>query len=248
MTHLLVRVFGWSATVLHGDPSVFDRWRWLKRHLRAGPYRTLDAGCGSGALTLYAARKCHEAVGLSYDDANTRKAIARSRILKITNARFLVVDLRELDKWRERLGLFDQVLCLEAIEHILNDRKLVHDLAALLAREGRLLLTTPYKHGRDLYGDHVSPVEDGGHVRKGYTHEEIEAMFAEQGLAVMAAEFVSGIVSQKVMGLQRLLSTIHPVGAWMLTLPLRLLWPLDRPLTSIFRHPYLSIAVVARKI
>ncbi|MGH7934815.1 MAG: hypothetical protein ACREQN_16860, partial [Candidatus Binataceae bacterium] len=63
----LVRLLGWRATVLHGDPMTLDRWRWLKRHLRAGRLRTLDAGCGSGAFTMYAAKIGNEAVGITFD-------------------------------------------------------------------------------------------------------------------------------------------------------------------------------------
>src|SRR5215472_12525885 len=44
------------------------------------------------------------------------------------------------------LGRFDQIMCLECIEHIPNDRKLVSDLASLLAPTGVLIISTPYKY------------------------------------------------------------------------------------------------------
>jgi hypothetical protein len=51
MKDTLVKLIGWKALMLQGDPTVVDRWRWLKQHVRPGPLRTLDAGCGTGAFT-----------------------------------------------------------------------------------------------------------------------------------------------------------------------------------------------------
>src|SRR4051794_18810561 len=53
-TDALIRLLGWRAAVLQGDPFVVERWAWLRRHLRRGPRRTLDAGCGQGAFTFFA--------------------------------------------------------------------------------------------------------------------------------------------------------------------------------------------------
>src|SRR4051812_41985382 len=67
MSDLLVRVLGWHATVLHGDPQTYARWTWFRKHLLSGPIRVLDAGCGSGAFTMAAARRGNDALGLSFD-------------------------------------------------------------------------------------------------------------------------------------------------------------------------------------
>ncbi len=111
MTNTLVKITGWPATILHGDPSVFDRWRWIRRQLLHGSVRTLDAGCGSGAFTMYAARCGNEAVGISFDDRNNLIATERSRLLGLTNIRFITADLRKLDEISENLGKFDQIIC-----------------------------------------------------------------------------------------------------------------------------------------
>jgi 2-polyprenyl-6-hydroxyphenyl methylase/3-demethylubiquinone-9 3-methyltransferase len=143
MTDPLISILGWRAMFLQGDPLVYDRLRWLRRHLRPGPLRTLDAGCGNCAFTLYAARIGNEAVGVSFDAANNRKAIARAAMLGLPGARFVQGDLRQLDTMRAELGAFDQVICLETIEHIMDDRKLARDLNAMLKPGGRLFLSAP---------------------------------------------------------------------------------------------------------
>ncbi|HEX7242282.1 MAG TPA: methyltransferase domain-containing protein [Longimicrobiaceae bacterium] len=247
MSNGLLKVLGWNATILHGDPAVFDRWQWLRGHLTPGPVRTFDAGCGSGAFTMYAAKIGNQAVGMSFDRANQEKAEERARILGLDNVRFVTGDLRELDRHAPGLGTFDQVICLETIEHILDDRKLVADLASLLKPGGRLLLTTPYKHYRPLLGDRLSEVEDGGHVRWGYTHEELERLFAEQGLETTAKEYVSGWVPQKIMNLMRRVGRVNAMAGWALTFPLRVFQPLDAPVTRMTGYPHLSVGVVAVK-
>ena len=247
MNDALVTLLGWEATILDKDPCVFDRWRWLKRHLRPGPLRTLDAGSGLGAFTMYAARIGNEAVGISSSESNNRRAEARARALGISNIEFITADLRDLAELRGRLGEFDQVICLETIEHVRDDEKLVGDLTALLRPGGQLLLTTPFKHYRHLLGDKLSTAEDGKHVRWGYTHEEMRRLFSIAGLEVVAEEYVSGFVSQQITNLIRLVARVNGKLAWIVTFPLRPLQVLDKALTGILGYPHHCIAVVGIK-
>ncbi|HSY21369.1 MAG TPA: class I SAM-dependent methyltransferase [Polyangiaceae bacterium] len=243
----LIHAFGWRGALLHGDPTSFDRFRWLRKHLRPGPLRTLDAGCGSGTFTLFAASIGNEAVGISHGDQ--RKAQRRARICGL-GAQFLQHDLRRLAELVHELEPFDQVLCFECLEHIMDDRTVVRHLSRLVKPGGQLLVTVPYKHYRRLLGDKISPVEDGGHVRWGYTHEEMAAILAEQGLRVIEQDTVSGVVSQKIANAQRVLARAPVAGGlagWALTLPFRPLVGVDRVVTRAIAYPYLSIAVVAVK-
>jgi cyclopropane fatty-acyl-phospholipid synthase-like methyltransferase len=247
MRNTLVRVVGWPATILHGDPSVFDRWRWIRRQLLPGPLRTLDAGCGAGAFTLYAAKIGNEAIGLSFDDENNRIAAERAHLLRLANVKFLTADLRRLEEVSQDLGKFDQIICTEVIEHILDDRKLLRDLSGLLKNGGRLILTTPFKHGRPIFGDKVSEIEDGGHVRVGYTHEEIQAMFNEMGLELITQDYICGVVSQKIVELMRRLSSIGHKFDWAITFPLRIFQPADVILTKATGYPFYVIGALGIK-
>lgn len=104
--------------ILFGDSAAFDRFRWFVKRMKGGDIRTLDAGCGSGALTLYAAKRGNEAVGISFDERNNRMAEERARILGIERAQFVTGDLRKLDTLAPSLGVFEQIICFETIEHI----------------------------------------------------------------------------------------------------------------------------------
>ncbi len=235
---------GWPATILHGDPAVFDRWIWIRRQLLPGKLRTLDAGCGSGAFTMYAGKIGNEAVGLSFDSENNQIASERARLLRLNNVNFITADLRKLEEVSATLGQYDQIICTEVIEHIIDDAKVIRDLSALLKRGGRLILTTPFKNGKPVYGDTVSEYEDGGHVRMGYTHDEIRSLFDQAGLRVTVQDYISGVVTQKIMDAMRRLAPLGSRLAWAATFPLRALQPADRLITKAIVHPYYIIGVV----
>jgi 2-polyprenyl-3-methyl-5-hydroxy-6-metoxy-1,4-benzoquinol methylase len=244
----LVALIGWPALLLHGDPTVFDRWLWVRRRLKPGRVRTLDAGTGNGFLAMYAAGHLgNEVVALSFSTNEQEDARRRAALLGVQGITFRVCDLRELDAYAGELGTFDQVLCLETVEHILDDRKLLQDLASTMRPGARLLLTSPHREHVPLYREVVRPVEDGGHVRWGYSPEEMAAILREAGLEVVDQGQLSGVIAQTVTRLMLRLNDVHPLLGWVVTFPARLLRPLDRAITDVTRYPYLSIAVLAAK-
>lgn len=248
METLILKLFGFKALFCFGDSTGFDRFNWLKKHFKHKSNRVLDAGCGSGSYTFYAAGLSKEAFGISFDENNTKKAVRRVKVLNIKNIKFIQSDLREISKISSELGLFDQIICFETIEHIKDDKKLISEFSSLLIKGGMLYLTTPYKYYKHLIGDKLSKVEDGGHVRWGYTHEEIRKIFSGCEIAVIEEEFVSGFISQQICNLQRILSKVFgSFFGWLLSFPFRIFQVLDRPLTALLNYPYLSIAVIGIK-
>lgn len=241
----LVSVLGWRALVLYGDPCAFDRWLWLRRRVKRGALRTLDAGSGNGAFALYLAQLRNRVTAISDFPPSLAKAERRARSMGLTDVSFRALDLRELDRFAGELGCYDQILCLEVIEHILDDRKLLRDFARLTRPGGRLLLTTPFRDHVPYADELVTEDEDGGHVRAGYTHEEMATLLAEAGFRVASQAYISGAVTQRLVNLMQRLNRVYPHLGWAVTLPLRLLRPLDRPLTRLSGRPYLSIAVEA---
>src|SRR5947209_5766268 len=91
-----VKLFGYKASILLGNPATLDRFHWLQRHLLRGPVRTLDAGCGSGYFTFFASLSGNESLGISFDDRMTQTARARAKTLNINNIQFATEDLRTL--------------------------------------------------------------------------------------------------------------------------------------------------------
>jgi SAM-dependent methyltransferase len=246
----MLRVLGWRSLLIHGDPCVLDRWLWLRRHLRTGATRTFDAGCGNGVFSIYAARSGNSVVAASFSTREQEDARRRANLLGVSGIEFRTLDLRELEDRRGELGLFDQIICLETIEHLIDDQQLVASLAAMLAPGGQLLLTTPSDAHHPLYSEerHPSPVEDGFHVRYGYSTQRLRQIAEGAGLEVRSEDFVSGVVSQKLTDLmRRLTERFGLMAAWAILLPLRALVVVDRPLTRILRYPHLCVALCSVK-
>lgn len=250
---LLVQVFGFPATLIHGDAAILDRWLWLRKRLpqTANLEKAIDIGCGSGAFSIGAALRGYDVLGLSWSVRNQAIAGQRARICRARGAAFEVLDVRVLDTRVDLANHYDVAICCETIEHIIDDRKLVADIATCLKPGGRLLLTTPYRYYRAITaGDNgpFSTTEDGGHVRRGYTAAMLTELCALAGLVVEETSFCTGVVSQSVIRLHRVLSRIHPLFGWAAVLPLRILPPLfDRLVTSALRRPYFCICVEAYK-
>jgi SAM-dependent methyltransferase len=248
MSDLMLRVLGWRSLLIHGDPCVLDRWLWVRRRLRKGPVRTLDAGAGNGAFSIYAARSGNEVLAASFSERELQDAERRARQLGVTGIDFRVLDLREIAVHEHELGSFDQIICLETIEHLSDDEGLVASLTRLLKPGGQLLLSTPFDAHRPLYREprDPSPQEDGSHVRYGYSRERLREIVLGAGLQPQQEAFISGVVSQRLTNLMRRLNErFGLMVAWGLLLPLRALVVLDRPLSRLLGYPYLSVAVSA---
>lgn len=244
----LIYLLGWPALVLQQDPPTWDRWRWLRHQLRPGALRTLDAGSGSGAFSIYAAERGNVVLGLSFDEEANLRAARRASMLGVRRVGFRTADLRQLDVIAPELGCFDQIICLETIEHLLDDAGLVANLSALLRPGGRLYLSTPFAGHKPLVSESLSQTEDGGHVRWGYTAPQLAGLFGAAGLQLVSESYLSGIINQWITNVtRRLTGPLGPHVAWVLTAPLRLLSWLDRPLTRLLNYPYLAIGVVGVK-
>ncbi len=95
----------------------------------------------------------------------------------------------------------------------------------------------------------VSAVEDGGHVRRGYTPEDLHRLSLASGLDVQQIEYCSGVLSQKLTGISRVAQRHLPhLMVWALVLPFRWVPPaLDKVATGLAKWPGYSITLVARK-
>jgi 2-polyprenyl-6-hydroxyphenyl methylase/3-demethylubiquinone-9 3-methyltransferase len=249
VNHLLVRLLGWFGLLLHGDQTIFDRWLWLRRRVRhGGGGRVLDAGCGSGIMALYAAKQGNEVVGLNWDERDVDAAQTRAGILGLDRTTFRIQDLRHLDQVAGELGSFDQIICFEVIEHIIDDRKLVSDLTSLLRPGGSLLLTTPSDAHLAVPGESISEVEDGGHVRYGYSHEDLRRLAEGAGLEVISLGYLVGPMSQALFRVYMRLGRIYGPLGWAVTVPFRPLAPfLNAVLGRLLPvPPYLVNAVLTK--
>lgn len=193
----------------------------------------------------------YRALGIGLGDETLKVATQRAAICRASLAEFEVFDARCLGQRKDLHEQFDVVVCCETIEHILDDEKLMADMAKCLRGDGRLLLTAPNFHYKPMTRTDEGPflaIEDGRHVRKGYTPEGLGRLCASAGLRVCEIDYCSGYTSQKITAVLRTVNAIQPVLGWVVVLPLRTIPPLvDSRLSGIIDWPGFSITLVGEK-
>jgi hypothetical protein len=122
-------------------------------------------------------------------------------------------------------------------------------IAACMRPGARLLLTAPNFDFKPISPSDAGPfplVENGDHVRRGYSAAMLRELCDDAGFVVEEVSSCSGFISQMAT---RLLRRVKPYRlAWLLVLPLRLLpAPLDGLIRRLTGWPDYSICLVAYK-
>lgn len=142
--------------------------------------RVLDLGCGNGAFTATLQTKGYTVTGLDHSRSGIN--LARRRWPSIEFAQHDI----QSPLPEHYHGVFDAVVCVEVIEHLLLPRTLLENALSALRPGGSLILTTPY-HGyfknlalalTNKFDDHWHPLRDFGHV-KFFSRRTITALFNE---------------------------------------------------------------------
>lgn len=146
----------------------------------------LDIGCGAGLVCEPLARLGAEVTGVDAAGENVAAAAAHAEAMRL-DIRYMAGEVGALD-----IGTFDLVTCLEVIEHVADKPAFLRDVAARLAPDGLLVMSTPNRTAasRVLL---VGAAEAVGYVPKGTHHwadfvtpEEFEGLLADAGLTVTA--------------------------------------------------------------
>ena len=246
MKKLFFKIFGLA---FNGDCAMYDRYVWLKKNLVIlnENSRLLDVGCGNG-WTLFIGQEMgfKNSIGLSWDEEDLQRI--KSRTNNFENIELRVGDARKLGEL-EIDGKFDAIINAENIEHIINSDKLIKDISNLLNDGGLLYLTTPSILYKNIYKDSLvnnPPVEDGGHVIRGYSKERLEKILKKNNLHIISVDYLSGKFSRNLLNFQRLIPS--KIFSKIITIPLSILFNfLDN---IFFKNDInnISIAIVAEKI
>ena len=146
----------------------------------------LDIGCGAGLVCEPLARLGASVTGVDAAAENVAAASAHAEGVGL-DIRYMAGEVAALD-----IGTFDLVTSVEVIEHVADKPAFLRDVAARLAPDGLLVMSTPNRTAasRVLL---VGAAEAVGYVPKGTHHwedfitpEEFEALLADAGLMVTA--------------------------------------------------------------
>lgn len=164
-------------------PGTLVRWEALKKIL-SKQIKTdsliLDVGSFDGTI-MYKLKKNLNIkvflVDLDYDGL----LVAKDKKIDVICASAIKIPVKD-----ER---FDFITCIDLIEHIDEDYKLVKELARVLKKGGRLILTTPIETGVTfpfLTKERISEINtEFGHVRKGYTLKGLKQLLQENNFVVL---------------------------------------------------------------
>jgi cyclopropane fatty-acyl-phospholipid synthase-like methyltransferase len=101
--------------------------------------RVLDVGCGTGQQAIRLARAGCAVEGTDVSEDMLREAAAGAERAGVGDRMRLVLgDLSQLD------GPFDDILCLNVLDHVEDPPPLLRAMAHLLAPRGRLLVSLPH--------------------------------------------------------------------------------------------------------
>ena len=250
----LGKVLGYRLHLFLSDTLVFDRYRWLKKWLPETneDLELIDVGCGSGAFTMAAASCGYNSIGLSWDKRDKEEATKFAKLAGFNSrVSFVISDARKLGQKKSYKERFDVCLNFENIEHIIDDQKLMKDIYDILKPGGLLLFSTPNYFYRPISKSDKGPfneVEDGGHVRRGYSTTMLRELCQISGFEIEKISGCSGFFSQKITKIYRFCYPFSPLFAWLVILPLRILPPLfDKLIQRFLGGVNYSICMVAVK-
>lgn len=147
--------------------------------------KVLEVGSGDGLFSFEAATmlKHCRVIGM---ELNACEALACEKIARtegLENLQFQQGILSDFNWTNE----FELVFCLDVLEHIKEDLKAAVQIHDALKSNGTVLIHVPSRHYQDVDGS-MHTVEDElawkinpGHVRNGYTEEELTNLLSSAG-------------------------------------------------------------------
>lgn len=95
-----------------------------------------------------------------------------------------------------RSGSVDLVLCLDVIEHVFDDRRVIAEIARSLKSRGLVVLTTPKSTFRLPPFTRAYVNRKWGHVRNGYTEQNLTRLLVENGFRVLVANGYHNLITR----------------------------------------------------
>lgn len=203
--------------------------------------RILDAGCGDGTCAFILALRFPkiEITGIDLDETRIAKAIQYSRCPHVAfNGKFRVGSITELPA-----EAFDIIYCIDVLEHISDDARVIQNFYEALYSNGTLILHVPLLEQK-RYLPWLRDWKQEDHVRDGYEKENLRQMIQRSGFTVIESRLTFGSFGALAWDIEETCRAMNKFVRFM-ALPLLIL------LTEIeFRWPNRSgnaVLVTARK-
>lgn len=194
-----------------------------------GEWDLLDAGCGFGQYDDFLLRRFENVhitsidVKESYLEDNEKffqKEIEQERI------QFELADLLNL-KMKKK---FDLIICIDVLEHIADDQKVIQNLSKLLKKGGYFIMHSPSHLSEEDADEDDSFV--GEHARTGYSKNDIEDKLMIADLMPETTQYTYGKWGRRawVISIKWPMIFLSRFNLWGL-IPLMFYYPIVLPLT-----------------
>lgn len=205
-SHLLRRVF-------YALLDLFFLRSWHMRRLirkygtvfdNSGEWKLLDAGCGFGQYDRFILKQFSGVNVLSVDVKKDYLEDCRhyfSNEIEKGRIRFRQEDLLTLNLKES----FDMAICIDVLEHIDDDRKVIGNLFQVIKPGGYFLMHSPSHYSEEDAEDDDSFV--GEHARAGYSKEDIREKLEDAGFRTIDLHYTYGFWGHKAW----LLSVKYPM-------------------------------------
>ena len=159
----------------------YNAWLWKQ----IAPYvgeRVLEAGCGTGTITHYLAKRKRV---VCFDLDEHYVDVLRQRYADRSNVRIEFADL-SAPEWPDLSGeQIDTIVCVNVLEHLPDDASVLQRFRSVLGPGGRLALLVPAHQA--LFGTTDRAL---GHFRR-YEREELARLLERCGFDVMTIRYLN---------------------------------------------------------
>lgn len=176
---------------------MFLRSWYVRRELRAlrkilgnKEISIYDAGTGYAQYSYFMARKLKPnniySADVKSDWIKDCEVFFKQR--GFNNVKFGIEDLTAINHQNK----FDLIVCVDVMEHIVEDVKVFENFYKALKKDGYLMINTPSIYGGSDVHDDEDESFIGEHARDGYSYEDLEAKLTPIGFKVYKHRYTYG--------------------------------------------------------
>lgn len=193
--------------------------------------KILDAGTGFAQYSYFIAKRFPQTKILAIDIKDDYLKDASDFFIKsqLKNVEFKIEDLTKINYQNE----FDLILCVDVMEHIEEDEKVLRNFFQALKSKGKVVINTPSIFGGSDVHNHDEESFIGEHFRAGYSFEELKEKLERAGFEKIEGFYTYGFWGDKawrigikypmvILSKSKLFLTLLPFY-YLLTLPIFLL-------------------------